>query len=347
MRTATGHLGAVLVLGATCAAWAACSSGPGSNAPPALGEGNDGGGQDVTMPAEAGPDTSPTEGAPSSDGQTDSGHDATSDVRTVDVSVDAQPLLPCGPSPAWGQPVVLLTTPTADSTIFGGITNDELSMAWVSTTGGVVTAWYADRTSNTVAFGTAQALASTFGALAMDRVTLSGDGLRIAGVRADGSAFVAAKRAVRTGPFDTDDSAEFAGFAPDGSTTSTYASPLLSPDDQVFAYLLTSASDPNDLFLSGGPGWSKSISPGLPELARMNGQERRPTGMTLDELSLFYWDDVTASEKVVYLGGASAQFADFGAWKDAVPTGGCSRIYYSEPAASGAITIVYVSQSGM
>jgi hypothetical protein len=346
MGSPARHFRAVCTLGlaACAAAWAACSSSPGSNVPPPLGD--DDGGGDVTVDGQA--DTT-TNGPPPGDGGLDAPRDAHEDgdaMTRFDVSVDVQPLLPCGPSPAWGQPVTVLTTSTADSTIFAGITNDELSIAWTSVSGGVVTAWYADRASNTAAFGAPQALASSFGALAFDRVSLSGDGLRIVGVRADGTGFVAATRAARPGTFDTDDSAEFAVFAPDGSAdASTYASPMLSPDDQVFAYLLTSSADDNDLMFSGGPGWSKSVSPGIPELARMNGQQRRPTGMTLDELSLFYWDEVTGTEKVVYFAPTDL-FADLGAWKDAVPVGQCSRIYYSVPASGGALTIVYVGQSG-
>ncbi len=276
--------------------------------------------------------------------------DATGDVQDSgisfrDVFVDAPLDLPCGASAMWGAPAAVLTTPAADATIFSGITPDALSVAWTSTSGGTVTAWIADRASTTAAFGAPQALSSTFGALAFDRVSLSGDGLRIVGVRADATGFVAATRPARPGTFDSDDSAEFAGFltSPDASA---YASPLLSPDDQLFLYLLTSSASDDDLYLAAGAGWAKQKPQLAPQLARVNGQQRRPTGMTQDELTLFYWDEVSGSEKVAY-GAPFSQFGDLGNWQNAAPTGDCSGIFYSAPAASGAITIYSVGPSGM
>jgi hypothetical protein len=336
------------------AAYACSASNSNSPGPPTSG-GDDASLLDSTQGLDTSTGGDSNQGdAPMGDGALDASGDHPGDGAVFDVfphegsSGDAQVMVPCGPSPMWGMPNVVLTTSAADATLFGGITPDELSIAWTSTTGGVVTAWIADRASNTAAFGTPQALSSSFGALAFDRVSLSGDGLRIVGVRADTTGFVAATRAARPGTFDTDDGTEFAGFltTPDAST---YASPLLSPDDQVFMFVLTSSASNDDLVFSGGPNWNKSQTTDLSQLARVGSLQRRPTGMTMDELTLFYWDDVSGTEKVAY-GDPFAQFADLGAWKNASPTGTCSRIYYSVPASDGgggAITIVYVGSSGM
>jgi hypothetical protein len=250
----------------------------------------------------------------------------------------------CNIEETWGAPTTVLTTGAADQTIFGAVTPDELTLAWTSTTGGVVTAWYADRASTGDAFGTPQALASTFGTLSFDRVSLSGDGLRIVGVAASGTSFVAAQRASRPGAFTTDDSSEFAGLAPEGKTY-TYAAPVLSGDDAFFFYIVTSSSDDYVVYEStGGPPWTPGAFLSPTELERVGTQYRRPTGMSADDLTLFYWDETTGTENIAFRAAALQDFslfASIGPLTDAVPTASCSRIYYSTPAAGGAITIVY------
>lgn len=267
-----------------------------------------------------------------------------------DVFVDAPLDFPCGASARWGAPTAVLTTPAADATIFSGITPDALSIAWTSTTGGTVTAWIADRAHATDPFGIPQALSSSFGALAFDRVSLSGDGLRVVGVRADTTGFVAATRSARPGTFDTDDSAEFAAFlSSSDASTSTYASPMLSPDNQLFLYLLTSSVSDDDLYVASQTGWENQVAEMAPQLARVNGQQRRPTGMTLDEQTMFYWDEVSGTEMVA-VGMPASQFGVLGNWQNAVPTGDCSGIYFSAPASDaggGAITIYGVGLSTM
>lgn len=321
------------------------------------GSGSDGAGPDVTPSNDGG---SPGDGTPSPDGP--AGHDGAPDAVSSEgggidgtaadggtdavLSSDVTPPPPvlCTPGETWGSPVTVLTTGSADSTIFGAVTPDELTIAWASSSAGVVTAWYADRASTSVPFGTPQALASSFGALLLDRVSLSGDGLRIVGVAGSGKGFVAAKRAARTGPFDTDDGAEFSGVGHEGSP-STYATPLLSSDNSSFLYIVTSST--SDFVVNqslGGPPWLPGAPLSPTELERVGTQYRRPSGLSMDDRTLFYWDETTSSEWVAYsatAGGDFNVFDDIGALTNAVPTASCTRIYYSVPAASGAITIVY------
>jgi len=250
----------------------------------------------------------------------------------------------CNIQETWGAPTTVLTTAAADQTIFGAVTPDELTLAWTSTTGGVVTAWYADRASTSDAFGTPQSLASSFGSLSFDRVSLSGDGLRIVGLAASGTSFVAAQRASRPGAFATDDGSEFTGLAPEGKTYN-YATPLLSGDDAFFLYIVTSSTDDHVLYEStGGPPWTPGAFLSPTELERVGTQYRRPTGMSADDLTLFYWDETTTTEGIAFRaapGQDFSLFANIGPLTDAVPTASCSRIYYSTPASNGAINIVY------
>jgi len=317
---------------------------------------NPGTGDDAS---DAGATGDVTSDSPSGDGTNDGGTDAKGDGRASDagdgggsdvgLSTDTSATPPeggvlCNIQETWGAPTTVLTTAAADQTIFGAVTPDELTLAWTSTTGGAVTAWYADRASTSDSFGTPQSLASSFGSLSFDRVSLSGDGLRIVGVAASGTAFVAAQRASRPGAFATDDSSEFAGLAPEGKTY-TYATPLLSGDDTFFFYIVTSSTDDHVVYAStGGPPWTPGAFLSPTELERVGTQYRRPTGMSADDLTLFYWDETTATEGIAFRAAPLQDFtlfASIGPLTDAVPTASCSRIYYSTPASNGAINIVY------
>ena len=345
----------------------ACGNTPSSGAPPpSQGGGDDAGdaAQDQTNPMEGGmPDGSTGEAGADSAGPGDAagdsgrhdgagadgaGLDATMDAM---LTVDAPPPGPeggvlCPQGETWAAPVTVLTTAAADSTIFGSVTPDELTLAWASSTGGVVTAWYADRTSTGQVFGAPQALAATFGALSLDHVSLSGDGLRIVGVASNSAGFVAAKRAARTGPFNTDDSAEFSGITAGEGTHGTYATPLLSPDNALFFYIMPSSTSNQVVFESpGGPPWNPGAYLNGTQLQRVGTQYRRPSGISMDEYSLFFWDETSSTEYIAYRATPNSDFnlfVNLGALTNAVPTATCSRLYYSIPAGTpGAITIVY------
>lgn len=317
------------------------------------------GGGDKPPTGQAGHDSGTTDApAPQDvltpDGGSDAG--AGSDAPTdapVEVSLDVHVIGPeggalCSPATTWGAPTAVLTTAAADQTIFGGVTPDELTLAWASTTGGTVAAWYADRSSATASFGAPQQLASSFGALALDRVSISADGLHLVGVKSDGSGFVAARRASRSGAFDTDDTAAYSGLVNAEGTKSKFATPLLAPGGARFDYLVTSSTTNDVLHESvNGPPWLQGTTVSAAALSRTGGSYRRPSGESLDALALFYWDEASTTEKLATRPDVSlpfAAFADLGPLTNAAPTASCRRIYYSVPAddaGSGAITIVY------
>jgi hypothetical protein len=360
-----------------CLAAAACGNGTSNgNTPPVTGGGDDASPDHGTGPMEAGPVDGPTDvggdGASTGDAANDSASadGARSDGASTDgsatdgsgsdgssmdagLSSDAPPPAPdggvlCPNGETWGPAVPVLTTAAADATIFGAVTPDQLTLAWASSNAGIVSAWYADRASTGVSFGAPQALTTNFGAVALDRVSLSGDGLRIVGISGSGTGFVAVKRAARGGAFDTDDSAEFAGLGGEGPPK-TYATPLLSPDDALFDYIVTSATANQVIYEApGGPPWTPGGALAPAQLARVGTQYRRPSGMSMDELSLFYWDETMGSEYIAYRSTPALDYSVFvniGALMNAVPMADCSRIYYSVPAIdggpAGAITIVY------
>jgi hypothetical protein len=279
-----------------------------------------------------------------SDAPADAPDELTTDVRIVGPEGGAL----CDPGATWGTPTAVLTTGAADATLFGGVTPDELTLAWASSAGGTVTAWYADRGTTGASFGAPQALSATFGALALDRVSISADGLHIVGALGDGSGFVAARRSSRSGAFDTDDTGAYVGLTNAEGPKSTFATPLLEPDGARFGYLLTSSTTDAVLHEStNGPPWLPGIAQSAAALSRSGGSYRRPSGESLDALALFYWDEVSTTEKLATRPDVSLPFTafiDLGPLTNAAPTSTCKRVYYSVPAGdagAGAITIVY------
>jgi hypothetical protein len=60
-----------------------------------------------------------------------------------------------------------------------------------------------------------------------------------------------------------------------------------------------------------------------------------PTGMSSDDLTLFFWDGVAQTEKAAFRDSAGAnntykQFVTLGAYRNAAPVGSCGRIYYCD-----------------
>jgi hypothetical protein len=348
------HVAAALLGGVACGAAAVAACGGGGNKPPDLGVTDSGHGADVV-----GHDAPPTGSESGSDGPgMDAGKDASKDAAEgggpEDVSTEVIDLGPdggalCDLTTIWGAPTPVLTTAAADSTIFGAVTPDELTLAWTSRTGTVVTAWYADRASTATAFGAPQAVGTSLAALAMDRVTLSGDGLRIGGVAADGHSLIGAKRASRSAAFTTADT-EFASLG-GAEAAATLATPLLAGDDSELVYLQTSGSSDYVVHESSGglPTWKGGPALTVSQLARTGTMLRRPSGLSLDRLTLFYWDETTGSEKESTrptLTQPFNLFLDLGGRVNAAPTASCQRIYYALPvttdaAGAGAITIVY------
>jgi len=291
-----------------------------------------------------------------SDGTTDGGEGAPPEDVTLDTVVlgpDGGAL--CDIGTIWGAPTQVLTTAAADTTIFGGVTPDELTLVWISRTAGAVTVWYADRASVAVAFGTPLAVPTALGAFGMDRVTVSGDGLRIGGVAPDGLSLVGVTRTSRSTAFAAADK-EFSaiGGSVGGETPPTLASPLLAGDDSALFYLVTSASSDYAIHESrtGLPTWKGGPSLAVTQLARSGTSYRRPSGVSLDGLTLFYWDEVSGSEGMAtrpVLTQPFNQFAALGARVNASPAASCRRIYYALPAgdasSAGALAIVYADST--
>jgi hypothetical protein len=290
-------------------------------------------------------------------GQNDGGSDAQSDSpqgdggsdAPSDVSADVVVPPKCNVTMQW-QAGTKLAISTAQSDLFGAVTPDELTIAWMTAAGSVL---YADRATSTDAFGAPQTLTA---GIALDRVALSPDGLTMIVVSSARDTLAQVTRGSRPSAFSsTLDLKPFASLDPlaqegDAGTTPShglFADPMLSADGQFLYY---SQYGVQTLTMCESYRAAKDTSPwgqgrnllepqlGAPDTS---GTRMIPTGMSSDDLTLFYWDGVTKTEKAAFRDQALSnntykQFVALGAtYRNAAPVGSCGRIYFCDGALDG------------
>lgn len=347
-----------LVLGS-----AACSSS--NDLPPGTGRALDAGGGDdgtgVTTGGSSGGGSHP--GSPGDDAtsagdatsgsddgsNTDAGGDV-GDAPGDDGGADAGPVTGPPPPPptckatlSWGAGT-LVSASTAANDVLDSVTPDELSIAWTADDAPSKVVHYADRTSTSAAY-TARTLPA--GAFTGDRVALSADGLRLVVVNADGQGFSEIVRADRSSAFDPASAAtgSYGNFAGVLGSGQAYGDPVLAEDDAVFLYSIYETSPgaaadggagPPTLYRSARLLTTDDWQAGSPvqgtELAPQGALRRRPTGLSSDQQTLFFWDEVSGTERATWINVSSGVFdsyVDLGARSMAVPVSSCGAIYYS------------------
>jgi hypothetical protein len=242
----------------------------------------------------------------------------------------------CNPASVWidGEP---LSISTAVDDFFGSVTPDELSMAFTTTVNGMVQIEYADRASISDAFGAQRSLS---GAFAMDRAALSPDGLELVLVNDDRRSFSEYTRSARADDFSAPGLGSFAAFEDYSQTAmpaaNAFADPLLAPDDKTFIYseygpgVVETIHQTKRLF--SGDSWSLGLSFMAVELTASGTQRRKPTGLSSDARTLFFWDEPMAEERAgffVYQSDALSNVVDLGQRQGAQPNQACTRLYHS------------------
>jgi hypothetical protein len=256
-------------------------------------------------------------------------------------TTDVTPPTPtvCPQKASWGAGARLALS-TADDDVLGGVTPDELSLVFQS--GERV--WVADRSSVDDDFTQPLPVVESEGYFA--QATLSPDGLTLVGVRIDGTGFGALTRAARGEPFEgTPDELPFDALygAPAASFShGPFADPVFSADG---AHLLYSALelDANDSVTvydaRGAEGlwpWGSPVAGVL--LYAEAGAFRRPTALSSDQRTLFYWDEVAREARATWrrrLDEAFSGSESVGTRQNAMPNRGCDRLYYTAPGSAG------------
>ncbi|HEX7601373.1 MAG TPA: hypothetical protein VF316_07210, partial [Polyangiaceae bacterium] len=168
-------------------------------------------------------------------------------------------------------------------------------------------------------------------------------GLRVIVVVASGKNMGELTRASKTdafvGPPDSTLFQPIAFAISEAPPASTVDDPVLAEDE---AHLLFTLNLPNATSTmresslgDGGTTWPLGSALSQAELAPQAGALRRPTGISSDRLTLFYWDEVDTAEHAAFRASDAVDFSIFvglGAKPGAQVDGTCMRIYYGIPA---------------
>lgn len=290
--------------------------------------------------ADADADAPETSEAAADDGGAGDG----SQVEASDAPAPTPPL--CNPSLAWSSGIPLAISTGADQ--FGAVTPDERTLVWTSTASGAATVYYADRADATVPFANPVSLALTGVDVMSGPVAISPDGLRLA-LEASDSTFFAVTRPDRSSPFGAaTDTTEFA--AVNGEIFASEAvvklgDPVYGADGETFYYSrfpVGGAQGIATIFeasrMNADP-WSDGIPVNGDPVQETNDEmRRRPSGISADARTIFYWDGATGAEMMAWRTTADGAFANaqsIGAKTGAQPNGACTALYYSAPADGG------------
>lgn len=265
-------------------------------------------------------------------GQTDAGTDAA-------MSGPPPPPPTCNPGTTWG-PGVLIAVSTAMDDELSAVTPDELTMVWIAGSGGTAQLLVADRTSTGSAFGSPQSVPA--GAFSLDRVGVSPDGLRLVVINAGGQGLSELVRASRGDTFGAPGAGAFGNFQGALSSGLSYGDPVVGADDSVFYYSVFGAGQTMTVYRAARLLSTDAWPSGAPlratsDLAPQGALRRRPTGISSDEQTLYFWDEVSGTERAAWINvstGVYDSFMDLDARAFAAPNASCSALYYSAQGSS-------------
>jgi hypothetical protein len=294
---------------------------------------------------DAGADAS-SDGATKSDATDAAASDATADATSSTDAGDSGSFTgppigdaSCNPSAAWGTGTLLAASTSTDD-LLDAITPDELTIAWTEGASGARFVYYADRTSASSAFGSPQNLGQNN--FTADRVALSPDGLRIVVVNADAHGFSEAKRGSRAGTFGAFSEGGFTNINADVAAGASVGDPLIGETDTQFYFSVYGTSSTTTIYRSlrlttsdpWGNGGALDVASGLLEVGS---NRRRPTGISSDGRTLFFYDQVSSTERAAWINEGTGVFdsiVDLGARNWAAPSSSCGSLYYSSAGAS-------------
>jgi hypothetical protein len=284
---------------------------------------------------------------------------AVADVQITPPSDSSMPEPTCSPLQTWGAATNVPGVPSFSTQPLVTITNDELTLAWVTDNGdGTGSVFVADRTSTSVGFGSpSQLVAMPLGGsylvdgatvsdagdayFAFDRVALSSDGLTLIGVGVGGLKMAQFIRASRTDPFVvTPMENRYTTLAATLMTGEKLGDPVLAANGADLVYSKYGNSPSLTIYeslLTAGQTWPAGAGEGTMALAEDAGRRKRPTAMSGDRLTLFVWDEAGEAYGVIRPTETSdfIYAIPFGDRFSIQVNGACSRIYSIAPAASG------------
>ncbi len=318
------------------------SSGNTGAASGAATSGTSGGATGAASDAGANVDGTVGDGAAASDAAAAEGGEgdaaATGDGETSDSAADTGAPAPrCEPTQTWSNHTSVPTIPTANFDRFGGVSGDELALAWTSTSGNSFIVNIANRASLLDGFAMPTTINPGAALLANDRVALASNGVTLIAVVADRSTFVGFNFSGTTGDWTPLPAAQFANLA--GMVAESggmFSEPVLGGDGLSLFFLLTLPGAAPVLVESRWDAANQQWAPGTgftdAELASTDAtHRRRPTGASSDGLTLFYYDEIGATERAAFRTSIGDTFVPSIALlglNEAAPTVLCDKLYF-------------------
>ena len=221
---------------------------------------------------------------------------------------------------------------------------DELTAVWVLPSGGQANVHFADRADRSAAFGAGQKISAALGPFETDRAAVSDDGLSIILVRAGRKRLGAITRPSRGGAF-ADDAKLVADLNGDlggleeagvGDQDHAFHSPALATGAQILLYVDLGPTTGHAVYHAprdpmSGFKYTGMIDEAILHSAPGTGKLRLPTGLSSDQRTIFYVDEVTGTEKVAWRPSRFKEFGaplDLGARTQASPNATCKRLYH-------------------
>jgi hypothetical protein len=193
------------------------------------------------------------------------------------------------------------------------------------------------------------------GTFADDRVALSPDGLRLVAVDADRQGFSELTRPARTGAgntFGAPSPGGYVNFDAAGTLASgqSFGDPVLGASDTTFYYSVYGGGQSATIYraarLLAGDTWPLGAPLSGAPLDAVGTARRRPTAISADDQTLFFWDEVAGLERAGWIDrgtGVFDNFVDLGSRAGAAPNAACDRLYYTAPADAGAAAFLVAS----
>jgi hypothetical protein len=301
--------------------------------------------------AEAAPDVALVDGSAPRAADADAGEEAAPPAcPPLGEPIDAALALPpngvgvCLSSRVFASPVTLAGLPSGSARL-AAITPDELTIAWIDKSTTPPRIMFADRAAPTDPFGAAAAIAPATAYLGDEGAALSPDGTRLVVVLASGKGFTEYVRSIRPGSFFAQPSDvqfqamnQTLGF--EMPAAEVFSAPIVGADDQHFYYSRHGGGTAETVYESTRKGnipWTVGVAPTGDAVQSFCGRGRRPSGISSDLLTIFYWDEASMSERAAWRASPTAPFTggiDLGARPDTQPSQSCTRIYHTLPASS-------------
>ncbi len=270
-------------------------------------------------------------GDTSVDGTVDSAADAT------DGAVDAPEIAAC-PKVFPGDKATPVVYEHGSGELLAGLTWDELTMVWTTNEAGKIVVHYADRTNRDEAFGAAKTLPDSLGPFGEDTVALAADGKSMIFVSADHGTLTRVTRSARGVAFDAPVSTtafnRITGPGSEGGAAKKLGDLVLSKDGKWLFYTDLNRTAGTTLMLSiqlGDGTWDYPNPIDGKPFEAVGSMRRRPTGVSADKLTLFYYDETTATPLVAFRTPGTALFYETKPYlpvgKRPMPAEACDRVY--------------------